>query len=44
MITSPTFMSTRMSCMGRLDDKIAIVTGAGQGIGQAIAGKLARAA
>ena len=27
--------------MGRLDDKIAIVTGAGQGIGQAIAGKLA---
>ena len=27
--------------MGRLDDKIAIVTGAGQGIGQAIARKLA---
>jgi 2-hydroxycyclohexanecarboxyl-CoA dehydrogenase len=27
--------------MGKLDDKIAIVTGAGQGIGQAIAGKLA---
>jgi NAD(P)-dependent dehydrogenase (short-subunit alcohol dehydrogenase family) len=27
--------------MGRLDDKIAIVTGAGQGIGRAIAGKLA---
>ena len=27
--------------MGRLDDKIAIVTGAGQGIGKAIAGKLA---
>jgi 2-hydroxycyclohexanecarboxyl-CoA dehydrogenase len=27
--------------MGRLDDKIPIVTGAGQGIGQAIAGKLA---
>jgi 2-hydroxycyclohexanecarboxyl-CoA dehydrogenase len=27
--------------MGRLDDKIAIVTGAGRGIGQAIAGKLA---
>ena len=27
--------------MGRLDDKIAIVTGPGQGIGQAIAGKLA---
>jgi len=30
-----------MRLMGRLDDKIAIVTGAGQGIGQAIAGKLA---
>jgi 2-hydroxycyclohexanecarboxyl-CoA dehydrogenase len=27
--------------MGRLDDKIAVVTGAGQGIGRAIAGKLA---
>jgi len=27
--------------VGRLSDKIAIVTGAGQGIGQAIAGKLA---
>jgi 2-hydroxycyclohexanecarboxyl-CoA dehydrogenase len=27
--------------MGRLDDKIAIVTGGGQGIGQAIARKLA---
>ena len=27
--------------MGRLNDKIAVVTGAGQGIGQAIAGKLA---
>ena len=27
--------------MGRLEDKIAIVTGAGQGIGKAIAGKLA---
>jgi 2-hydroxycyclohexanecarboxyl-CoA dehydrogenase len=29
------------SFMGRLSDKIAIVTGAGQGIGKAIAGKLA---
>src|ERR1700749_382505 len=31
----------RNPAMGRLDDKIAIVTGAGQGIGRAIAGKLA---
>jgi len=30
-----------MPYMGKLDDKIAIVTGAGQGIGKAIAGKLA---
>jgi 2-hydroxycyclohexanecarboxyl-CoA dehydrogenase len=30
-----------MGCMGRLKDKVVIVTGAGQGIGKAIAGKLA---
>src|ERR1700749_1917272 len=31
----------RKPAMGSLNDKIAIVTGAGQGIGKAIAGKLA---
>src|ERR1700750_2659336 len=33
----------RKPAMGRLDDKIAVVTGAGQGIGKGIAGKLATA-
>jgi 2-hydroxycyclohexanecarboxyl-CoA dehydrogenase len=41
VLALPHRLSTRMSRMGRLNDKIAIVTGAGQGIGKAIAGKFA---
>src|SRR5581483_10521200 len=39
--TRPTSTSSREERMGKLDNRVAIVTGAAQGIGKAVADKLA---